>query len=233
MGVLLDQLKSDLHYQEGMQACINCGTCTAICPAAEYYDYDPRRIVDLVQRGNEAELEVLLKSDTIWYCGECMSCRTRCPRNNTPGLIIMALRALSQETGLFVESEKGRQQIYLKRTIGHDILKTGYCVYAESLGTDTHPEQGPVWDWRQQHWKEIMERLGANYQKPGAGVMRRIPDEALQDLHRIFEVTGAFKRFEKIETHSEQKARSLGLQWDDTLNNEYLHQAYNGAKRNI
>ncbi|MGC8824798.1 MAG: 4Fe-4S dicluster domain-containing protein [Bacteroidales bacterium] len=232
MGVLLDRLKSDLHYQEGMQACINCGICTAICPAAEYYDYDPRLIVELVQRGEEAEVEALLKSDTIWYCGECMSCRTRCPRNNTPGLIIMALRALAQETGLFVESEKGRQQIYLKRTIGHDILKTGYCVYAEGLGTDTHPDQGPVWDWRQQHWKEIMERLGTNYQKPGAGAMRRIPDEALQELHRIFAVTGAFERFEKIEKYSEQKARSLGLQWDDTLNNEYVQQTYNGPKRN-
>jgi len=232
MGYLFDRLKNDLHYREGMQACINCGTCTAICPAAEYYDYDPRAIVETVQRGDEAELESLIKSDTIWYCGECMSCRTRCPRNNTPGLIIMALRALSQDTGYFAESEKGRQQIYLKRTIGHNILKTGYCVYAKDIGTDTHPEQGPVWDWRQQHWKEVMERLGANYQKPGPGAMRRIPDDAINELHKIFEITGGLKQFEKIEEYSEKKARSLGLQWDETLDNEYLQQTYNGTRQN-
>lgn len=232
MGELFDRLKKDLHYVEGMQACINCGTCTAICPAAEHYDYDPRAIVELVQRGDESELEALLKSDTIWYCGECMSCRTRCPRNNTPGLIIMALRALSQETGYFVESEKGRQQIYLKRTIGHDILKTGYCVYAEGLATTNYPEQGPIWDWRQQHWKEIMDRLGANYQKPGAGAMRRIPDEALNELRAIFEVTGAMNRFEKIENFSREKAQLLGMHWDESLDNEYVQKAYHGSHNN-
>ena len=73
---------------------MNCGVCTAICPAAEFYNYDPRVIVETVQRGNEEEIEELLKSDTIWYCGECMSCKARCPRCNTPGLVIMALRKI-------------------------------------------------------------------------------------------------------------------------------------------
>ena len=48
---------------------MNCGVCTAICPAAEFYNYDPRVIVETVQRGNEEESKELLKSDTIWYCG--------------------------------------------------------------------------------------------------------------------------------------------------------------------
>ena len=39
----------DYRLREGLNACINCGTCTAICPAAEFYRYDPRRIVDIVQ----------------------------------------------------------------------------------------------------------------------------------------------------------------------------------------
>nr|APO30582.1 dhsB: succinate dehydrogenase and fumarate reductase iron-sulfur [uncultured bacterium] len=69
--------------------------------------------------------EELLKSDTIWYCGECMSCRPRCPRGNTPGYVIQALRTLSQKLGFFVESEKGRQQLALKRIIGENILRTG------------------------------------------------------------------------------------------------------------
>jgi heterodisulfide reductase subunit C len=232
MASLFEALQNDIHFREGLKACISCGTCTAICPAAEYYDYDPRAVIEVVQRGNEDELESLLKSDTIWYCGECMSCRTRCPRNNTPGLIIMALRSLAQDTGYFTESEKGRQQIYLKRTIGHDILKTGYCVYGEGLTTDNYPEQGPVWDWRQQHWSEVMDRLGANYKRPGAGAMRKIPDEALAELHRIFEITGGKERFERIEYYSEKKARELGMQWDETLQNEYLQNAYHGTSIN-
>ena len=79
MGKLYDELTKDYRVKEGLKTCINCGTCTAICPAAEFYRYDPRKIVDTVQSKNEAEIEKLLKSDTIWYCGECMSCVTRCP----------------------------------------------------------------------------------------------------------------------------------------------------------
>ena len=42
MGKLYDELMQDVHLEEGLNACINCGTCTAICPAAEFYNYDPR-----------------------------------------------------------------------------------------------------------------------------------------------------------------------------------------------
>jgi heterodisulfide reductase subunit C len=226
MGKLFEELKQDVRFQEGMNACINCGVCTAICPAAEYYDYDPRRIVDTMQREDDNELEELLKSDTIWFCGECMSCKTRCPRNNTAGLIIMALRTLSQEKGYFVNSEKGRQQLFLKRTIGHTILETGYCVYCEGLSVDDYPEQGPIWDWRQQHWSDVMYRVGANYKLIGSGAMRKIPDDAMEELHKIFEITGANKRFEKIEVYSRAKAEELGEQLDDTNNNEYMHNLF-------
>ncbi len=168
------------------------------------------------------KLEELLKSDTIWYCGECMSCKTRCPRDNTPGQIIIALRALSQELGYFTESEKGRQQLYIKRTIGEWILNTGYCLYLEGVGTEGHPEQGPVWDWRQEHWADIMARVGANYKGSGTGVMRKIPEEALEEIRKIFEVTGANERFEKIEKYSAKKAEELGMELYNGIDSEYI-----------
>ena len=94
-GHLFEKLQEDYRIKEGLKACMNCGVCTAVCPAAEFYKYNPKNIVNIVQRKDEDELEALLKSDTIWYCGECMSCVTRCPRGNAPGLIIMALRKLA------------------------------------------------------------------------------------------------------------------------------------------
>ena len=65
MGKLYDRLTQDYRVKEGLKACINCGTCTAICPAAEFYKYDPRKIVDIVQSKNDEEIEKLLKSETI------------------------------------------------------------------------------------------------------------------------------------------------------------------------
>jgi len=191
-------LKKDVRFEEGLNACINCGTCTAICPAAEFYNYDPRIIVDTVQSKDNDKIEELLKGDSIWYCGKCMSCKTRCPRENVPGLIIIALRSLSQDLGFFVESEKGRQQLAIKRTVGEWILKYGYCLYLEGVGTELHPEQGPVWDWIQENWADVFKRLGANYKGDGPGILRKIPDKALYEIRKIFEITGANERFNKI-----------------------------------
>ena len=214
-------LKKDIRFEEGMKACFNCGTCTAICPAAEFYNYDPRLIVDIVQSKNNEEIESLLKGDMIWYCGECMSCVTRCPRGNAPGLIIIALRSLSQDLGFFTESEKGRQQLVIKRTIGEWMLRHGYCLYLEGVGTDSHPEQGPVWDWIQNNWEEVMKRMGANYKGDGPGILRKIPDESLEELRKIFEVTGGLERYENIETASAKKAEELGREFDETRQCEY------------
>jgi heterodisulfide reductase subunit C len=218
---LLQELKKDIRFIEGLKACINCGVCTAVCPAAAFNNYDPRQIVDAVQHGNETEIEQLLKSDTIWYCGECLSCKTRCPRGNTPGYIIQALRALSIETGLFIESEQGRKQLAIKRTVGEHILKYGYCVYIDEVNTEMYPEQGPVWDWLKENRQQVLERLGTSYQKNDNGTLRQIPEESLNDLQRIFEETGATARFEKLEALSEKKAKEMGMNRDTYFN--YLY----------
>lgn len=226
MGNLYDVLMEDVRFEEGLKACMNCGVCTAICPAAEFYDYDPRKVVDTVQTRDDDKITGLLKSETIWYCGECMSCKTRCPRGNAPGLIIMALRSLSQDLGYFVESEKGRQQLALKRTIGQWILDHGYCLYLEGVGTDLHPEQGPVWDWIQDNWTGLFKKMGANYKGDGPGILRKIPEGAMDEIREIFKVTGGSKRFEDIEMYSRKKAEELNMEFDDSNDNEYFRHIY-------
>ena len=211
MGKLYDLLKEDIRYQEALTACINCGTCTAVCPAAEFYDYDPRQIVDLVQQHDESKLEALLKSETIWYCGECMSCVTRCPRKNAPGMVIQALRSLSQRTGFFTASEKGRQQLALKRTIGENILDHGYCIYPRKVTFEKHPEAGLVWKWESEHLDDVFERLGGNLDGKGPGVLRKIPQESLDELQRIFDITGGQAFYDTIERCSAEKAAEMGL----------------------
>lgn len=223
---LYNELLEDVHLQEGLNSCINCGTCTAICPAAMFYKYDPREIVDTVQSRDEKRIEALLKSDTIWACGECMSCKTRCPRSNTPGMVIIALRHLSIQKGYFVESEKGRQMFAIKRTIGQSILDTGYCVWFDHLNTDMWPEQGPMWDWVRENAEDILGKTGANYNKPGAGALRKIDRESLDELKRIFDITGGTEQYEKIESKSEEKAAEMGLQFDQTNDCEYFEHVF-------
>lgn len=223
---LYKELSKDIRFIEGLNACINCGTCTAICPAAAVSDYDPRMVVDTIQQRDEKELELLLKSDTIWLCGECLSCKTRCPRSNTPGYIIQALRALSIETGFFAESSQGQKQLAIKRTVGDHILKYGYCVYVDEVNTEMYPEQGPVWDWIKKNKELVLERLGTSYQKEQSGSLRKTSKESLNDLKRIFEETGATKRFQIIEDYSARVANSLDLDFK-TDRDSYFYYQYN------
>lgn len=231
---LYQELTKDVRFAEGLNSCMNCGVCTAICPAAEFYDYDPRILTGIVQSKDEQKIEELLKSDTIWYCGECMSCKTRCPRGNTPGLIIMALRSLSQDLGYFAESEKGRQQLAIKRGVGENILSKGYCVLPENLVPETHPEQGPVGEWIYYNKEEVYERVGANYNGEGEGALRKIPQESMDEISRIFEITGGFERFDKIEHFSKLKAENMGFSENENNYSDYVNHIFttNNGKHN-
>lgn len=199
MTILLNELRTDIRFVEGLNACMSCGVCTAICPAAAYFDYDPRKICLEVQSADKNTLKDILSSEEIWMCGQCLSCKTRCPRGNTPGYVIQVLRRLSQESGLFVHSRLGRQQLLIKRTIGHSILETGYCVHPRLVKPELHPEQGPVWQWVVDNGEELFPHLGSNYYKPGQGGVRQIDSKTLKELRHIFEETGAIRLFEQIE----------------------------------
>lgn len=236
MGVLYDRLKEDIRFEEGLNSCMNCGICSAICPAAEFYHYDPRIICKTVQSRDEKAIETLLRSETIWYCGQCMSCKTRCPQDNTPGFVVMALRKVSQELGYFTDSEKGRQQFALKRVIGHNILQSGYCVNPDIVLPISHPEQGPVWEWFYANTPEVLEKLGGNYKQDGPGILRKVPEESLEELDKIFEVTGCYEMFEAIEKNSQEKAGELGLKIaPEGIDNEYFEEVYtaNNGSHNL
>lgn len=221
MGKLYDELACDYRFKEGFKTCINCGTCTAVCPAAEFYKYDPRKILDTVQRKDDAQIEELLKSDTIWYCGECMSCMTRCPRGNAAGKVIMALRNLSIRKGFFTYSERGRQVYPLSKALVGNILKYGYCVYPDTFAFEDHVESGPVWKWFLEHKESGYARLGANYKGKGPGALRLIADEDLAELKAIFDVSGGTAQTEQIEHCSEEKAKEMGMTMEEYLRHTF------------
>lgn len=218
MGKLYDELMSDYRIKEGLKACINCGTCTAVCPAAEFYQYNPKNIVNIVQSRDEQEIERLLRSDVIWYCGECMSCVTRCPRKNAPGLVIMALRNLSTKLGWFVDSEKGRQQYAVTKSLVSNILNYGYCIYPRTFRYADHPEYGTVGHWLEDHLDDVHRRIGSNLDGEGPGILRKIPQEDLDELKRIFDVTGGTERVETVYRVSMEKAREWGMTEEEYFN---------------
>ena len=136
-------------------------------------------------------------------------------------MIIQALRLLSQRCGFFTESEKGRQQYGLKKTIGESILKYGYCVHPKLVKPELHPEQGVIWEWIYNNMEPLYDRVGANLYKDGAGAVRKIHQKNLDELAEIFKVTGAQDLYDSIEDGSRKKAAEMHMSIDDD-NNEYL-----------
>jgi heterodisulfide reductase subunit C1 len=197
-------LDKDIRFSDGLKACMSCGVCTAICPAAEFFKYEPRKLMITLQKRKQEDLLDLLKSDTIWDCGQCMSCKTRCPRDNTPGMVIQALRKVAQETGLFVHSRKGRQQLAIKRSVGANIQEYGFCVHPDKVNPETHPEQGPVWEWIFDNRKDVYERLGANIYREGPGALRKMDEKSLQELKNIYAETGGDNFFQLIEYYTSE-----------------------------
>ena len=60
-----------------VQACIQCGTCTASCPNAFAMDFTPRHLWRLVLMDRA---EAIFGSKTFILCSSCYCCTLRCPR---------------------------------------------------------------------------------------------------------------------------------------------------------
>lgn len=62
-----------------VRECYQCGKCTAGCPVSDQMDLRPSVIMRLLQSGEEAEMDEILRSFSIWLCLTCETCYSRCP----------------------------------------------------------------------------------------------------------------------------------------------------------
>ena len=52
LEAIFRDLQEDMRFDHELHGCLNCGICTATCPAAHYYDFSPREIVQLLWTEN-------------------------------------------------------------------------------------------------------------------------------------------------------------------------------------
>jgi quinone-modifying oxidoreductase, subunit QmoC len=62
---------------EQLETCIQCGTCSGVCPLSIYMDYTPRQVMELTRSDFKREV---LSSVTIWLCASCYACTVECPK---------------------------------------------------------------------------------------------------------------------------------------------------------
>ncbi len=74
---------------ESVNACIQCGTCSAGCPFVEEMDILPERVFKYIILGQK---EKILEHNTMWICAACYQCSVRCPRDIDIAKIMEAVR---------------------------------------------------------------------------------------------------------------------------------------------
>ena len=72
-----------------VDACFDCGNCTAICPLSNGKTAFPRKMITYAQLGLEGKL---LGTPDMWLCDYCGECTKTCPRQAEPSEFMMAVR---------------------------------------------------------------------------------------------------------------------------------------------
>jgi heterodisulfide reductase subunit C len=80
-----------------------------------------------------------------------------------------------------------------------------------------------VWEWIHSNDEAIYGRFSDCYGKEGAGALRAIDKESMEEIRRIFEVSGGRAFYDTIEAHSDRKAREMGY---DGATQEYMMETY-------
>lgn len=74
---------------ESVKLCMQCSTCTGMCPMAQEMDFSPRKVMHFAQFGL---LDRLSEINTFWKCASCHACSVKCPRGIDIAKVMEALR---------------------------------------------------------------------------------------------------------------------------------------------
>ena len=204
-------LENHVIARHALTSCMSCGACTALCPAAEFYEFSPREIMTVVQEKQEDALVELLKSDFLWYCHQCGSCKTKCPRQNSPFGMISSLRQLSQLKGYHVESIRGRQQYFARHLWGGNLWNRACTLYFRNAHPDKHLDFGPRFATYFKRQEEYMKKVGAHPDMEGPYSGRKVHPETLEELRKLWMAGGALFFWSLIDQAAEKQAAEMGL----------------------
>jgi heterodisulfide reductase subunit C2 len=89
---------------ENISKCMQCGTCSSVCPMVESMGFTTRQGILLLQFGQVSEV---MQAGIGEFCASCHTCAVRCPRGIDVARVYEAVRllALRQNDDLIVLSE--------------------------------------------------------------------------------------------------------------------------------
>jgi heterodisulfide reductase subunit C len=165
-----------------LEKCIQCGKCTAQCPAAKLSSYNPRQIIRDLRMGN---VDKVISSQELWLCFFCSGCYAVCPQDINFPFAIAMLRYAALAKGYGWEEVKK-----IKDPYAQDYYDTGLSVshVERNLGIKHTLAAQSGTDGR---ITEIRRRAGLPEK-------RVISDKGLAEIRFISDATGMTDLFEQI-----------------------------------
>ncbi|XOF34766.1 MAG: heterodisulfide reductase-related iron-sulfur binding cluster [Candidatus Electrothrix sp. YB6] len=150
-----DSLKKDID--ETFMACMQCGTCTAVCPVNNVSSYSARRILRAITTDAATVEEV---DRNVWNCMTCNACVESCPRGieiidvtravrqrniqsgQTPDYLQTPLRSLNEQNNPWQGDPAKRSTWAGEAALPAVTPETEYCLFTCcTTAYDDTPEQ--------------------------------------------------------------------------------------------
>ncbi|HSL17229.1 MAG TPA: 4Fe-4S dicluster domain-containing protein [Methylomirabilota bacterium] len=80
---------------QNVYECMQCGTCSAVCPMVESMGFTTRQGIHYLQFG---EVEAVIDARIGEFCASCQTCLVRCPRGIDVPRVFEAVRQLVLRT---------------------------------------------------------------------------------------------------------------------------------------
>ena len=186
-------IQADFRYDHELNGCLNCGICTATCPAAHYYDFSPREIVQLLWTENLDGIYDAMQ-EKIWACAQCYTCAARCPFGNSPGGLIMLMREAAIKHGM--ESAKNVLRPFSRVML--KLISTGNQLAPDMITADHFPDWGPNISKVEAPLKVLRQAIPM----PTLNTTKTAWEVNLKtsvELYTIWEATGVLDQLETID----------------------------------
>ncbi len=167
------EFRQDPRHHEFVLGCLNCGECTTGCPAARFYDFSPREMLQIAATGDATTLWDAMQ-EKIWACCQCYTCNMRCRFGNDIAGIISVMRELSVVHGL-ESTRKTLAPFGRSLTL---LMTVGTQVSSDMIQPDFFRDWGPFATGSDKVWDVSSD------------VMRKaIPSDVLQTTRSSWEVS--------------------------------------------
>ncbi len=112
--------------------------CTSGCPAAKFYDYGPREMIQYMMRDAVDRIWEFVNKK-VWACVQCYTCSMRCPFNNEIAGLIMLLREYAVQFAL----PSAKEILAPYRRVLYTVLTLGNQVTPDMIQPEAFPDWGP------------------------------------------------------------------------------------------